>query len=73
MPPLAVMVVALPEQTVALADEEIRGETFTVTETIFVAEQLLLVPVIVYVIVEAGVAVTLMPVVTFNPVDGDHE
>ena len=43
--PPAVIVVELPEQIVAFEEEVIVGIKFTVTEIVFVVEQLLLVPV----------------------------
>ena len=47
------------------------GLTVTVTVAVEV-HPAALVPVIVYVVVDAGFAVTLAPVVALNPVAGDH-
>ena len=50
------------------------GKALTVMVTVFVFEQpLASVPVMVYVWVEVGVAITVAPVVSFKPVPGDHE
>jgi len=52
---------------------EITGGGLTVTVTVEVLVQPFEpVPVIVYVVVEAGLAVTLAPVVALNPVAGDQ-
>ena len=48
---------------------------FGLTVTVTVDEEVhpfAFVPVTVYVVVEAGVAVTLLPVVELNPVEGDQ-
>ena len=45
---------------------------FTVTVAVVTAEQVPAVPVIVYTVVDAGLAVTLDPLVELNPVPGDH-
>lgn len=51
----------------------ITGLALTVMVTVAVDEQPpALVPVNVYVVVVAGLAVTELPVVALNPVDGDH-
>ncbi len=50
----------------------ILGDELTVIAIVFVAEQPLLVPVIVYVMLLAGDAVTLDSVTVFNPVLGDQ-
>ena len=57
---------------VALDDEVTVGREFTVTLTVLVLLHRLPVPVMVYVLETVGLATTLLPVVTFNPVDGDH-
>ena len=52
----------------------IAGNGFTVTVTVAVLLQPIeFVPVTVYVVVTAGVAVTFTPVVADNPVDGSQE
>ena len=49
------------------------GKAFTVTVEVAVLVQVFKsVPVIVYTVVVAGLAVTLAPVVALNPVAGDH-
>jgi hypothetical protein len=70
--PLAVSAVLLPLQIVPLPDVEIVGEAFTVTAIVFVALQLLLVPVIVYVMFAVIEVMTVAPVFTFSPVVGVH-
>ena len=60
-----------PAQIVA-GETLITGGGFTVTVTCAVAVHPLLVPVTVYVVVVAGVAVTDEPVVLLKPVGGDH-
>ena len=45
----------------------------TVTAAVVVLIQPLLLPVIVYVMLDEGVAVAVLPVVVLNAVDGDHE
>ena len=47
---------------------------FTVTtEVVLFEHPLTVVPIIVYVVVIVGLAVTVAPVVALNPVDGDQE
>ena len=66
LPPFAVKVVLLPEQILeGVAEAVIVINEFTVTATVAVAEQVPLVPVTVYVVVEAGVTVMDVP---FPPV-----
>jgi hypothetical protein len=48
------------------------GKDFTVTVVVIVALQLPIVPVIVYTVVEAGLAITVDPAVAFNPMPGDQ-
>jgi hypothetical protein len=70
--PDAVKVPDAPAQTV----EEFTvttGKRFTVTVEVPVPSQPLSVPVTVYVVVLAGLAVTVAPVVALNPVDGVQE
>jgi hypothetical protein len=72
--PLAVNVVELPEHIVGGADKVTVGVVFTVTATVAGAlGQPVVVPVTLYVIVEAGFAFTLAPVVALKFVFGDHE
>lgn len=47
------------------------GDTVTVTLMVSLHPDTL-VPIKVYVVVEAGLAVTVVPVVALNPVPGDH-
>lgn len=73
--PLAVSVIPLPEQMVAAVAGliETGGRGFTVMVLVAVELQpLALVPVSVYVVVVAGVAITVAPVVVLSPVDGDQ-
>lgn len=71
--PLAVSVVELPAQIVTEVGETVTlGEAFTVIVDVAVFVQPLAVPVTVYVVVVVGEAVTVAPVVVFNPVPGDH-
>lgn len=49
------------------------GEVFTVTVTVVEPVHPDVLPVTVYVVVIAGLAVTIDPVVELNPVAGDHE
>ena len=73
MPPVAVSVVDEPEQIATFEPPLMVGSVFTLTVTIAVLEQpAALVPVTVYVVVEPGLAVTLVPVVADKPVPGDH-
>lgn len=70
--PLAVNGVLVPVQMVVDGTLTI-GNGFTVTVTVPVfTHPAALVPVIVYVVVAVGLAVTLAPVVALNPVAGDH-
>ena len=49
------------------------GRLFTVTVlVVLLIQPFKSVPVIVYVCVEVGLAVTVVPVVALNPVEGDH-
>ena len=65
------------EHVVGLANKEpeITGALLTVTVDVVEFKQVVevLVPVIVYVMVAEGFAVTVAPVVALKPVDGDHE
>ena len=56
-----------------LGDTVTTGTGFTVTVTCAVAVHPDASPVTVYVMVEAGLAVTEEPVFALNPVEGDHE
>jgi hypothetical protein len=70
--PLTVNVAELPTQIVAELMLSVR-EGRTVTEAVVVFTQpAVLVPVIEYVVVIAGFAVTVAPVVALNPVPGDQ-
>jgi len=70
--PLAVNVV-LPPGQMAAEGQVIVGKGLIVTVVVPVPTQpAALVPVIVYVVVAAGFAVTLVPVVALNPVAGDQ-
>ena len=64
-------------QVVGLLSEEpeITGAVLTVTVDVVELKQVVdvLVPVIVYVVVVEGFAVTVAPVVALKPVAGDHE
>jgi len=71
--PPAVSVVFCPVQIETLGDSVITGIGFTVTVTWAVAVHPNASPVTVYVVVEEGFAVTLVPVVALNAVDGLHE
>lgn len=74
MPPLAVMVVDAPAHSVALPTAvAIAGNAFTVIVrvTVFI-QPLALVPATVYTVVTVGEAITVAPVVTFNPAAGDQ-
>jgi len=71
--PLAVNPVPVPEHTVAEDGVTVTvGVGVTVIATIWVSVQDPLVPTTVYVVVVAGVAVTLAPVVALRPVAGLH-
>lgn len=59
--PVALSVVGLPEQTVVFPVTATVGEGLTVTVTVEVEEQALAVPVTVYVVVDEGVTVMLLP------------
>ena len=72
MPPVAVKIVDVPEQIVALLTASV-GVAFTVTVDVFVLEHPLVVPVIVYIMVVVGLAVTVEPVVALRLVPGVHE
>jgi hypothetical protein len=48
------------------------GVGLTVITTVAILEQVPVVPVTVYVVVEVGVAVTVAPVVALNPAAGAH-
>ena len=69
---MAVNVTAAPSQTEELLAVKVaNGRLFTLTVTSSVVTQpSLVVPVTVYVVVELGLAVTVVPVVVFNPIDG---
>ena len=58
-----------------ITEPEITGALLTVTVDVVELKQVVdvLVPVIVYVVVAVGFAVTVAPVVALNPVAGDHE
>ena len=66
------MLTAFPEQTAGAAGLKVKlGNGFTVTTTVVVlVHPLAFVPVIVYVVVIVGFAVTVAPVVALNPVAG---
>ena len=71
--PLADKEVELPLQ-IAISPLKVTtgfGITVTVICALFVAHPFT-VPEIKYVVVEAGVAVTALPVVALNPLEGDH-
>lgn len=69
--PLAVSVVEPPEHIVAgAADVVTVGVVFTVIVTVAISLQPLVVPVTVYVVVEAGLAVTDAVFVALKPVEG---
>jgi hypothetical protein len=71
--PLAVKFVLLPIHILAEEGVTVIVFTgFTVTADVCVFEQLPEVPVTVYVVFVVGLAITVVPVVVFNPVDGDH-
>ena len=68
--------VVLAQVAGLLSEEpEITGAVLTVTVDVVELKQVVdvLVPVIVYVVVAVGFAVTVAPVVALNPVAGDHE
>ena len=73
--PLAVSVVLLPLHIDGAAGVTlIAGLGFTVTVTVVVLlHPAALVPITVYVVVAAGLAVTVAPVVADKPVEGLHE
>jgi hypothetical protein len=70
--PLAVSIEFCPVHKVTFGETVTTGTGFTVTVTCAVAVQPSASPVTVYVVVEAGVAVTVEPVVELNPVEGLH-
>ena len=63
--------VCCPTQIVAELTVTV-GEVLTVTTEVAIAVQVPAVAFIVYVVVVAGFAVTLVPVVELNPPAGDH-
>ena len=69
--PPAVNVVEAPVQIFA-AGETVKFKGVTVTVVVALAEHDPVVPVTVYVVVAAGLAVTVAPVVADKPVDGDQ-
>jgi hypothetical protein len=69
--PLALKFALLPTQIVALLAVMV-GSGLTVTVITDKAEQVPLLPVIVYVVVTVGVAVTVLPDVELRPVPGLH-
>ena len=75
--PLSVMLPVVLAQVVGLLSKEpeITGAVLTVTVDVVELKQVVdvLVPVIVYVVVVKGFAVTVAPVVALRPVAGDHE
>lgn len=74
MAPLATSVAPTPEHTAAEDGLIVKvGVAVTVIIDESIAEQLPLVPVTVYVVVTAGEAVTIAPVVELRPVNGLHE
>jgi hypothetical protein len=74
LPPEAVKTVEFPGQTVSLPVIDAVKEAPTVTITLAVSvHPAALVPIIVYVSVDTGLAVTLLPEVLLNPVAGDQE
>ena len=63
-----------PLHKTAEGDTEIEGVELTVTTTVAVElEQPEMLPVIVYVVVAVGLAVTVAPEVALRPADGAHE
>jgi hypothetical protein len=70
--PLAVMAVVLPLQTAVLPDVVTFGNGVTLTATVIEALQPDALTVPVYVMLDAGAAVTVAPVVVVNAVDGVH-
>jgi hypothetical protein len=71
--PLAVSATPLPEHIVDEAGVTVTvGSGVTVTVTVWLALHEPLVPVTVYVLVDAGLAVTVAPVVALKPVPGAH-
>jgi hypothetical protein len=62
----------LPAQYGPVFDEVAVGTGLTVTTAFALAEQPDVVPVTVYVVVTVGFAITLVPVVALNPVEGLH-
>ena len=73
MAPVAVNVVPVPPVHMATPEPALTtGVVFTVTVTLALLLQPLVVPVTVYVVVVDGFAVTLAPVVAESPVEGDQ-
>lgn len=70
---MAVIFVDVPEHIVGLTAVAVTTNEPTVIGTDAVALQAPFIAVTVYVVLVAGIAKTLSPVVTFNPVEGDHE
>ena len=71
--PVANKETEVPKQVLLFPLTETVGDKFTVNATVFNAEQPPDVPEMVQVMLVKGAAETVAPVVTFNPVDGDHE
>ncbi len=72
MPPVAVRPLDEPLHIVVVAPALMVGSGFTVTSRLAWPVQPETVPVIVYVVVVVGLAVTLAPVVADRPVAGAH-
>jgi hypothetical protein len=70
--PVAARVVEAPAQIVTSVPAFTVGNGFTVRVLLTVPEQPLAVPVIVYVVVVIGDAITVAPVVALRPVEGLH-
>lgn len=71
--PLAVNVTAGDPIHIAADGTVTTGNGLTVTiEVVVLTQPAALVPVMVYVVVAVGLAVTLVPVVALKPVAGDH-
>jgi hypothetical protein len=71
MAPDTVTTVELPEQIVGLLTVTV-GELLTVTNTVVVPEHTPVAPVIVYVVLTVGVAVTVVPFDELKLADGLH-
>jgi hypothetical protein len=69
---VAVIVVDEPLQIATPAPALMMGKVFTVTVVVAAPLHPAVVPVIVYVVVPIGFAITVAPVVADNPVPGDH-